>query len=105
MEVVDIVSLLKSRGIDEKTIFYGIETIVSDKPFWKICSIIKKVSPPFVQFYKLPREDARGCHAGRDVITGQQASALLSFTQHTRIQKGTRKVRDSEGMNKKNSRF
>jgi KUP system potassium uptake protein len=60
MEVVDIVSLLKSRGIDEKTIFYGIETIVSDKPFWKIYSIIKKVSPPFVQFYTLPPEKMHG---------------------------------------------
>jgi KUP system potassium uptake protein len=60
MEVVDIVSLLESRGIDEKTIFYGIETIVSDKPFWKIYSIIKKVSPPFVQFYTLPPEKMHG---------------------------------------------
>jgi KUP system potassium uptake protein len=60
MEVIDIVSLLESRGIDEKTIFYGIETIVSDKPFWKIYSIIKKVSPPFVQFYTLPPEKMHG---------------------------------------------
>jgi KUP system potassium uptake protein len=60
MEVIDIVSLLKSRGIDEKTIFYGIETIVSDRFFWKIYSIIKKLSPPFVQFYTLPPEKMHG---------------------------------------------
>jgi len=50
MEVIDIIPLLQSRGIDEMTIFYGIETIVSDKSFRKIYSIIRKVSPPFVQF-------------------------------------------------------
>ncbi len=60
MEVIDIVSLLENRGIDEKTIFYGIESIVSDKPFWKIYGIIKKVSPPFVQFYTLPSEKMHG---------------------------------------------
>jgi KUP system potassium uptake protein len=60
MEVIDIVSLLEARGIDEKTIFYGIETVISDRPFWKIYSIIKKVSPPFVQFYTLPPEKMHG---------------------------------------------
>ncbi|HSQ93856.1 MAG TPA: KUP/HAK/KT family potassium transporter [Methanoregula sp.] len=60
MEVIDIVSLLESRGIDEKTIFYGIENVITDKPFWKIYSIIKKVSPPFVQFYTLPPEKMHG---------------------------------------------
>lgn len=60
MEVVDIVSLLESHGIEEKTIFYGIENIVSDKFIWKIYGIIKKVSPPFVQFYTLPAEKMHG---------------------------------------------
>lgn len=60
MEVIDIVSLLRNHGIDGKTIFYGMENIVSDKPFWKIYSIIKKVSPPFVQFYTLPPEKMHG---------------------------------------------
>jgi KUP system potassium uptake protein len=60
MEVIDIVFLLENHGIEEKTIFYGIETIVSDKIFWKIYSIIKKVSPPFVQFYTLPPEKMHG---------------------------------------------
>ena len=60
MEVIDVVGLIESRGIDEKTIFYGIESIVSDKPIWKIYSFIKKVSPPFVQFYTLPSEKMHG---------------------------------------------
>ncbi len=60
MEIVDVVGLLKERGIDEKTIFYGIENIVSDKLIWKLYGIIKKVSPPFVQFYALPPEKIHG---------------------------------------------
>jgi KUP system potassium uptake protein len=60
MEVIDIVSLLESRGIDEKTIFYGIETIITNKPIWKLYSIIKKVSPPFAEFYTLPPEKMHG---------------------------------------------
>jgi KUP system potassium uptake protein len=60
MEVVDIIELLKSRGIDEKTIFYGIENIVSDKFIWKMYGIIKKISPPFVQFHALSPEKIHG---------------------------------------------
>jgi KUP system potassium uptake protein len=60
MEIVDLIQLLRAQGIEEKTIFYGIENIVSDRFFWKIYSIIKKVSPPFVQFYTLPPEKIHG---------------------------------------------
>jgi len=60
MEVVDVVALLQERGIDEKTIFYGIENIVSDKIIWKLYGIIKKISPPFIQFYALPPEKIHG---------------------------------------------
>ena len=60
MEVIDIVFLLENHGIEEKTIFYGIETIVSDRFFWKLYGIIKKISPPFVQFYTLPAEKMHG---------------------------------------------
>jgi KUP system potassium uptake protein len=60
MEIIDIVQLLRSEGIEEKTIFYGIENIVSDKIFWKIYSLIKKVTPPFIQFYALPSEEIHG---------------------------------------------
>jgi len=60
MEIVNVVGLLKERAIDEKTIFYGIENIVSDKPLWRLYGIIKKNSPPFVQFYALPQEKIHG---------------------------------------------
>jgi KUP system potassium uptake protein len=60
MEIIDIVELLRVQGIEEKTIFYGIENIVSDRPFWILYGLIKKVSPPFVQFYTLPPEKIHG---------------------------------------------
>ena len=60
MEIVDVVKLLQEKGIDEKTIFYGIETIVSDKAIWKIYGLIKKNTPPFIQFYSLPPEKIHG---------------------------------------------
>jgi KUP system potassium uptake protein len=60
MEIVNVVGLLKERSIDEKTIFYSVENIVSDDPIWKLYGIIKKISPPFVQFYTLPPEKIHG---------------------------------------------
>ncbi len=60
MEIVNVVGLLQEREIDEKTIFYGVENIVSDIPIWKLYGIIKKISPPFVQFYSLPPEKIHG---------------------------------------------
>jgi KUP system potassium uptake protein len=60
MEIIDIVGLIRAQGIEEKTIFYGMENVVSDKIFWKFYSIIKKISPPFVQFYSLPPEKIHG---------------------------------------------
>ncbi len=60
MEVVDVEQILKHEGIYEKTIFYGTEDIITRNIIWKIFSIIKKLSPSFVQFYKLPSEELHG---------------------------------------------
>lgn len=60
MEVVDIEEIFKESGIDEKTIFYGIEDIATRHPVWKIFSIIKRLTPSFVQFYKLPSHKLHG---------------------------------------------
>ena len=54
MEVPDIEEILREAGIDEKTIFYGLEDIVTENVIWKIFSVIKRLTPTFVQFYKLP---------------------------------------------------
>jgi KUP system potassium uptake protein len=60
MEVIDVEEILREAGIEEKTIFYGIEDIITENIFWKIFSIIKKLSPAFVQFYKLPPRKLHG---------------------------------------------
>jgi KUP system potassium uptake protein len=60
MEVVDVEQILKENGIEEKTIFYGLEDIVSDNVIWRIYSMIKKLTPAFVQFYKLPPHKLHG---------------------------------------------
>ncbi len=60
MEVIDLSEILKTAGIDEKTIFYGVEDIVTDNPAWKIFSIMKKMSPSFVQFHELSPDKIHG---------------------------------------------
>ncbi|MRR58869.1 MAG: potassium transporter Kup [Deltaproteobacteria bacterium] len=60
MEVIDIEKLLQKHGIREKVIFYGIEDIVTNNPVWRIFSVIKKLTPNFVQFYKLPAGKLQG---------------------------------------------
>lgn len=60
MAVLDIESLLKMNGIKEKVIFYGIEDINTRNPLWKIFSVIKKLTPNFVQFNKLPASRLHG---------------------------------------------
>lgn len=60
MEVLDIEKLLKEHGIDEKVIFYGIEDIETRNPVWKVFALIKKLTPNFVQFNKLPATKMQG---------------------------------------------
>ncbi|HEY5514032.1 MAG TPA: KUP/HAK/KT family potassium transporter [Geomonas sp.] len=60
MEVIDIEGLLKAHGILEKVIFYGVEDITTNNPVWKVFSAIKKLSPNFVQFNKLPVSKLQG---------------------------------------------
>jgi KUP system potassium uptake protein len=60
MEVVDIEKLLKKHGIQEKVIFYGIEDIATMNPIWRVFSAIKKLTPNFVQFNKLPASKLQG---------------------------------------------
>ena len=60
MEVVDIEKILKKAGINEKSIFYGLEEIATHHFIWKIFSIFKKLAPPFVQFHDLPSNKLHG---------------------------------------------
>ncbi len=60
MEVLDVETILKSYGINEKTIFYGMDEISTSNIIWKVFSFIKKVTPNFIQFYKLPSNKLHG---------------------------------------------
>jgi len=59
-EAPDVEAILSQHGIYEKVIFYGIEDIITSNPIWHIFSFIKKVTPNFVQFYKLPPSKLQG---------------------------------------------
>jgi KUP system potassium uptake protein len=60
MELVDIGNILKEAEIDELTIFYGMEDIVTTHVVWRIFAAIKRLSPSLVQFYKLPTDKMHG---------------------------------------------
>ena len=60
MEVISVERLMKHAGIDEKTIFYGLEDIATKNVFWKMFSLIKRISPTFIQFHKLPVHKLHG---------------------------------------------
>lgn len=60
MEVFRLERVLKALDIKERAIFYGIEDIETNNFFWHIFAIIKKVTPPFVSFYKLPTNKTHG---------------------------------------------
>ncbi len=60
MEILDIESLIRKHGIVERTIFYGMENIISERMIWNIFGLMKKAAPPFVQFYSLPPEKIHG---------------------------------------------
>jgi KUP system potassium uptake protein len=59
-EVLDIEGLIKEQGIQEKVIFYGVEDIVTRNPVWRVFSLIKRITPNFVQFSKLPPSRLQG---------------------------------------------
>jgi KUP system potassium uptake protein len=60
MEVPDVEDILRDAGIHEKTIFYGVEDILPSNIIWQIFSVIKRLTPNIVQFYKLPYNKLHG---------------------------------------------
>ncbi len=60
MQFFKLEILLKRLNIREKAIFYGIEEIETNNFFWHIFAIIKKITPTFVSFYKLPVHKIHG---------------------------------------------
>ncbi len=60
MQVIDVPKILLEAGIQEKTIFYGMEEIVTNNIIWKVFTAIKRLCPSFVQYYKLPAHRIHG---------------------------------------------
>lgn len=60
MEVIDVEELLREAGIDERTVFYGLEDISARSLVWKTFSLLKRVTPTFIQFYKFPHKKLHG---------------------------------------------
>jgi KUP system potassium uptake protein len=60
MEVPDVEEILRQAGIQEKTIFYGVEDILPSSFIWGVFSVIKRLTPNIVQFYKLPYNKLHG---------------------------------------------
>lgn len=60
MELIDLTAILREAGIQEKTIFFGAEEIVSDNLVWRVFAVLKRLAPNFVQFYRLPAEKIHG---------------------------------------------
>lgn len=60
MEMLNMEAILKAKGINERTIFYGNEEIVSKKIHWKVYALIKELSPNFASFYNFPHEKLIG---------------------------------------------
>lgn len=60
MEMIDVEEILKDGGIDERTVFYGLEDVSARGLVWKTFSLIKRVTPTFIQFYKFPYKKLHG---------------------------------------------
>lgn len=59
-EELDITNEIAKAGIKPKVIFYGTEEIITKNIVWKFFSLVKKVTPHFVQFYRLPTAKLHG---------------------------------------------
>jgi KUP system potassium uptake protein len=59
-EILKIEKIFHTASINPKVIFYGVEDLTAKNLIWKIYIIIKKLTPSFVQFYKLPFNKLHG---------------------------------------------
>ncbi len=60
LERLDIPQILKEVDIDSKVMFYGVDDIQARRPFLKLFSFIKRITPNFVQFLQLPYQKLHG---------------------------------------------
>ena len=60
MEHVMAEDVVRQAGIDERSIYYGLEDISAGNPVWKVFSFIKRAMPTFIKFYEFPPEKLHG---------------------------------------------
>ncbi|HWQ66647.1 MAG TPA: KUP/HAK/KT family potassium transporter [Methanospirillum sp.] len=60
MQVIDLMRIIREEGIEEKTIFYGMEEIVTGNIIWQVFYVLKRLCPSFVQYYRLPPHKVHG---------------------------------------------
>jgi KUP system potassium uptake protein len=60
MEMIDVDEIMREAGIDERVVFYGIEDISTNNIIWRVFSIIKRLTPTFIQFYMFPPKKLHG---------------------------------------------
>ena len=60
MQIIDLIRIIRSAKIEEKTIFYGMEEIVTRNLIWQVFYVIKRLCPSFVQYYRLPPHKVHG---------------------------------------------
>jgi len=57
---INFEDIFRTYGITPKIIFYGVEDIITSNPVWRVFGLIKKITPNFVQFNKLPASKVHG---------------------------------------------
>ena len=60
MEVIDVEEIMREAKIEERVVFYGIEDIITRNIIWRTFSLIKKITPTFIKFYKFPPKKLHG---------------------------------------------
>ena len=60
MEVVDIEEILREAGVEERSVFYGVEEITTSNPIWKAFYFIKRNTSTFIRFYQFPPKKLHG---------------------------------------------
>jgi KUP system potassium uptake protein len=60
MEIIDVEEILREAGIEERVVFYGLEDISTNNVIWKLFAVIKRLTPPFIKFYKFPTRKLHG---------------------------------------------
>lgn len=60
MQIIDLMRIIRDADIQEKTIFYGMEEIVTNNIIWKIFNALKRLCPSFVQYHRLPSHKVHG---------------------------------------------